>query len=72
MAFDWHGGAITRHTVIDARYKHTQNVRRFLRAECGPQFKFDRDFMAWIISGVPQNMGDIADEWIRRHCKPDA
>lgn len=30
MKFDWHGGEITRSTIVDAGYKHTQNVRRFL------------------------------------------
>lgn len=66
-AFDWHGANIDRHTVIDADYRSTQNVRRFLQAQCGPGFKFDRDLMAWIRSGIPQTVGDVADEWLRRH-----
>ena len=44
--FDWHADAITRATAIDARYRSTQNVRRFFRAECGEGFAFDRAFMA--------------------------
>ncbi|WP_074169377.1 DUF6434 domain-containing protein [Caballeronia hypogeia] len=36
-----------------------------LTAECGETFRLDRAFMAWIKSGVPQNMGEVADEWIR-------
>ncbi|MDI7048242.1 DUF6434 domain-containing protein, partial [Escherichia coli] len=48
MNFDWHSGHITRTTLVDKNYKNTQNVRRFLTLECGPEFRFDRDFMAWI------------------------
>lgn len=67
MQFDWHGGEITRELALDQGYRNTQNVRRFLAGQCGPKFKFDRDFMAWIRSGAPKNMGDLADEWRRRH-----
>ena len=67
MDFDWHGGLITRQTMVDAGYRNTQNVRRFLTLQCGAGFKFNRDFMAWIIDGVPKNMGEVADEWTRRH-----
>jgi hypothetical protein len=67
MNFDWHGGVLTRQTVVDSCYKNTQNVRRFLSLECGPAFKFDRELMAWVGNGVPKNLGDIADEWQRRH-----
>ncbi|MDO8033176.1 DUF6434 domain-containing protein [Janthinobacterium sp. SUN128] len=67
MDFNWHGGLITRHTAVDAHYKNTQNVRRFLLDQCGPQFKLDRDFMAWIGDGAAKTMGDVADEWMRRH-----
>lgn len=67
MEFDWHGGIISRHTVVDAHYRNTQNVRRFLLAQCGPQFTFQRDFMAWIRDGAVKTMGDVADEWLRRH-----
>jgi hypothetical protein len=58
--FDWHGGAITRATPV------TQNVGRFLHAECGAGFKFDRPFMQWITDGTPKTMGKVADKW-RRH-----
>ena len=67
MIFDWHSGPITRDTQLDPHYRNTQNVRRFLLAQCGPQFQFDRDFMAWIGDGVAKTMGDVADEWTRRH-----
>jgi hypothetical protein len=67
MRFDWHGGEIDRSTRVDATYKNTQNVRRFLSRECGPQFKFDRDFMDWIANDEPKNMGIVVDEWLRRY-----
>jgi len=67
VAFDWHGAEITRQTVVGADYKNTQNARRFLTAQCGAGFKFDREFMAWIRSGAARTMGDVADEWQRRH-----
>jgi len=66
MTFNWHSHPITRATVVDANYKNTQNVRRFLTLQCGEDFKFDRDFMAWIKNGASKNMGDVADEWKKR------
>jgi hypothetical protein len=66
MDFDWHGGHITRETPVDRHYRSTQNMRRFLTRECGADFKFDHDFMAWIRNDTRKNMGDVADEWSRR------
>ena len=67
MSFDWHAGPITRTTPLDQHYRNTQEVRQFLLTECGAAFKFDRAFMAWIKSGTPLTMGDVADEWLRMH-----
>jgi Domain of unknown function (DUF6434) len=67
MKFDWHSGRIGRATKVDETYKNTQNVRRFLKVECGETFKFDRFFITWIESGAPTSMGEVADEWIRLH-----
>ena len=64
--FDWHKDSISAETPVDAHYRNTQNVRRFLRATCGPEFKFDRSFMAWIKDGRPKTMGDVANEWLGR------
>jgi hypothetical protein len=66
MAFDWHSDAIARDTPITKSYRNTQNVRRFLKAQCGDTFKFDRPFMAWLKDGNDKTMGDAADEWLRR------
>jgi hypothetical protein len=66
MTIDWHSAVLTRSTLIDKSYKNTQNVRRFLTQECGENFRFDRDFMAWIHNDTAKNLGDVADEWVRR------
>ncbi|PTQ70048.1 DUF6434 domain-containing protein [Pseudomonas sp. GV071] len=67
MPFDWHADPITAHTPLDKNYRSTQNVRRFLAEQCRADVKLTRDFMAWIRSGEPQTMGDVAAEWTRRH-----
>jgi hypothetical protein len=64
--FDWHRDPITRRTPITESYRHTQNVRRFFKSQCGPHFKLDRPFMAWLKDGARKTMGDAADEWKRR------
>ena len=66
MTFDWHSGPITRTTPLDKHYRNTQKVRQFLVGECGESFRFDRPLMAWIKSGEPVTMGDVADKWNRR------
>lgn len=67
MSFDWHAGPITRTTPLDKHYRNMQKVRQFLLGECGQAYTFDRAFMAWIKSGTPSTMGDVADEWLRMH-----
>ncbi|WP_182058324.1 DUF6434 domain-containing protein [Pantoea sp. ME81] len=67
MKIDWHISSLTRSTNVVNDYKNTQNVRRFMVDECGPDFRFDREFMAWIKNDVPKNLGDVVDEWRRRH-----
>ena len=66
MTFNWHSDTLTATTAIDGTYKNTQNVRRFMHEHCGAAFKFDRDFMAWILSGNPATLGDVVDEYRRR------
>lgn len=63
MAFDWHSAPLTRSTVVDATYRSTQNVRRFLAQECGRAVPLDRGFTAWIRDGQPKTLGDVADRW---------
>ena len=64
--FNWHTETITRSTPVTASYRNSQNVRRFLKSQCGADFKFDRAFMQWIKDGTDKTMGDVADEWVRR------
>ena len=66
MNIDWHSALLTRSTIVDKNYKNTQNVRRFMMEQCGEQFRFDREFMAWIRDAAPKNLGDVVDEWKRR------
>ena len=65
--FDWHSDPITAETPVTEGYRNTQNVRRFLTAACGPGFKFDRAFMAWIKDGRPKTMGEVATQWRLRN-----
>ena len=65
--FNRHTDVIDRTKLVTDIYKNTQGVRRFLTAQCGPKFKFDRAFMAWINDGNLKTTGDVADEWTRRH-----
>lgn len=52
---------------LDRGYRNTQNVRRFLTEACGPNFHFDRPFMAWLKSGEAKTMGQVADHWNLLH-----
>ena len=65
--FNWHTDTITRSTPVTVSYRNTQNVRRFLKSQCGADFRFDRPFMQWIKDGTDKTMGNVADEWIKRH-----
>ena len=65
--FDWHSGLITKNTQVTDDYRNTQNVRRYLKKACGPGFKFDREFMAWIKNGQPKTMGDVTIKWLRKN-----
>ena len=64
--FDWHRDPILPKTPITASYRNTQNVRRFFQAQCGPDFKFDRAFMAWLAGATGKTMRDAVEEWRRR------
>lgn len=65
--FNWHTDIITRSTPVTVNYRNTQYVHRFLKSQCGAGFWFDRPFMQWIKDGTDKTMGDVADEWIKRH-----
>jgi hypothetical protein len=66
---DWHSAPLDHATVITPGYRNTQNVRRFFKAACGPDFKLDRDFMAWMKAASGRTMGDAATEWLSRRAR---
>lgn len=70
-AFDWHSDRIDQNTPVDSNYKNTQNVRRFLKSQCGDSFKFNKPFMQWIKDGKPKTMGMVASEWTKQNPKKD-
>lgn len=59
MKIDWHSALFTRSTAIDKNYKNTQNVSRFMMSQCGENFRFDREFIAWIRDETSKNLGDV-------------
>lgn len=61
--FDWHGGGLTKDTIITDDYKNSQNVRRFFVAALGSEFKFDIKFMAWLKSNSGKTLGDACLEY---------
>ena len=65
--FDWHSEKISTDTPVRNNYKNTQNVRRFLTSICGPEFKFNSEFMTWIKDETPKTMGNVALKWKHQH-----
>ena len=63
--FNWHGGQLSRATLITANYRSTQNVRRFFIAEIGRHFSFNIGFMAWMKANEEKTLGEAAEEWKR-------
>ncbi|MEM7566086.1 MAG: DUF6434 domain-containing protein [Pseudomonadota bacterium] len=59
--FDWHSETLTHETVITDSYRNTQNVRRFFKAACGPGFRFNIAFMAWMRAHVGRTLGDAVE-----------
>lgn len=55
---DWHCAPLAPETVITDSYRNTQNVRRFFKSQIGPEFKFNRPFMAWMKANSGQTLGD--------------
>lgn len=51
---DWHSADLTPDTVISASYRNPQNVRRLFKAQIGPEFTFNRPFMAWMKANTGQ------------------
>ena len=62
MAFYWHSGPIRRETPVTADYRNTQNVRRFLKLQCGPEFRFDR---SWAVRAGFSNRMDTQKDFFK-------
>jgi len=61
-ARDWHSDPIDDDTVIESRYRDTQNVHRFFKAQIGNHFRFDRPFMAWMKTHAGSTMCEAVAE----------
>lgn len=57
-AFDWHAAPLSPDTVLTDSYRHTQNVRRFFKAQVGDSFKFNIAFMDWLKANTGKTLGD--------------
>jgi Domain of unknown function (DUF6434)/SAP domain-containing new25 len=62
---EWHKADLTLETVITDSYKNGQNVRRFFTEQCGQNFSFNIEFMAWIKANVGKTLKDAVEEWLR-------
>ncbi|WP_299030662.1 DUF6434 domain-containing protein [uncultured Sulfitobacter sp.] len=80
--FDWHTAPLTPQTLITDSYRNSQNVRRFFKSQVGEKFKFNRRFMAWMLSNsgktladavaaYQQQMAEAADPNFRSEIAPD-
>jgi hypothetical protein len=65
--FDWHCEPLSPQTRITDSYKNTQRVRRFFKAQVGPHFHFDRDFMKWMKQSVGKTLRSAVTEWNERN-----
>lgn len=62
--FDWHKAPLTRATMITDSYKNSQNVRRFFKSECDPNFKFNIAFMEWMKGNVGKTLDDACAAYL--------
>lgn len=57
--FDWHAGQLSLSCKIDENFRVTQNVRRFLCAQCDANLVLGRDFHAWLKDAEPETVSDV-------------
>lgn len=67
MSCDWESDLIERDLRITTDFRITPNVRRFMKRECGPHFRFNQTFVDWIKNGAEKTIGDVVLEWKRRN-----
>ena len=56
---------LTRQTVLPAGQRCTEQLRRFLRAEIGPAFRFDGAMRAFVADGAGRTIGELVEHWHR-------
>jgi hypothetical protein len=66
VALDWHRDPLSRETVVDEKYRLTQNVRRFFARELGEPVRFDRAFIVWLKASRGITLGAALDRWRSR------
>ncbi len=60
---DWHSAPLSDDTVIDAKYRNTQNVRRYFKSRLGDDFKMNRRFMAWMKDNSGKTLKTACGVW---------
>ncbi|MES0862521.1 DUF6434 domain-containing protein [Ruegeria sp. SCPT10] len=60
---DWHSAQLSDDTVIDAKYRNTQNVRRYFKSRLGDDFKMNRNFMAWMRDNSGKTLKTACGVW---------
>ncbi|MEM1048732.1 MAG: DUF6434 domain-containing protein [Pseudomonadota bacterium] len=58
---DWHSDALDGSLQLDGTFRITQNVRRFLKAECGYDLVFGRALHAEIRDNRPATLQALVD-----------
>ncbi len=58
---DWHSDPLDGSLPLDAAFRITQNVRRYLKAECGDDLVFGRALHAEIRDNRPATLQALVD-----------
>ena len=54
---------LTARTVLPAGQRCTEQLRRFLRSEVGPAFRFDAAMRAFVADGAGRTIGEMIERW---------
>lgn len=60
---DWHAAPLSDDTKIDAKYRNTQNVRRYFKLCLGDDFRMNRRFMAWMKDNPGKTLRTACEVW---------
>ena len=56
---------LTPRTVLPAGQRCTEQLRRYLRAEIGPAFRFDAAMRAFVAGGAGRTLAELVEHWHR-------